>query len=171
MIEPEVGHHLFELVLGIDGAHQLLGGELIQDLPLRVVAPGLAVGIEVGADLLLVLLVEDGIELRPILVVGNEAVLLRLVANGAVCRIGTEKLGRRQIERRIARETAPKRGLRGSGRELALQPDLGSHGRDGVDLAGARSVGEPGEQMSRRLPAGEPRLLQGRWSGLELSMF
>jgi hypothetical protein len=167
VVEPEIGHHLFELVLGLDGAHQLLGHQLADQLLLRTVpllgGEGLQLGLEL-VPLRVVLPVLD-LEVPPLDVVGEDPSQLRLDEDGARRRIGLEDLVGGHIEGRQLAQVLQGLGVGEVRRELAVEPAVEPHPDDGVHLAGPGAEGEAVQQVSRRLPLGQPRLLPGHMDG------
>ena len=167
VVEPEVGHQLGELVLGIDRAHQLLPGGLGQQVALAVVAVGdgeadqvtadaLAVGVEPGAAV--------GQRLR-VEVARDHPRLARLAQDQRRRRVGLEGLIERQPQRREAPQAAVEVALGEVGGELARQPAVHPHRHHPVDVARARTVGEALEQVGGRLALAEPRLPPGPAQG------
>jgi hypothetical protein len=159
VVEPEVGHDLGELVLGLHGAPELLGHELAGQLALGAVALLLGPHHHGATALFLVLRV-----LR------NHAGPARLGPKHPRTRIGARDLGGGHLQGGQAVEPALELPVGQVGHKLALQPAVEPHLHDGLDLARPGAIGEAVEEMGRGLALGEPGLLPGhadRWLMLD----
>ena len=156
VVEPEVGHHLGELVLRLDGAVELLRRQLVEQLAHRAIpllgrpaqhrlAHLLAVGV-VGRFL------PDVSD-----IVGDDAGLLGLAQHLPHVRVGARDLPRRQLEGGEGVELGGEPRVGEVRRQLALEPAVEPHLDDAVDLAGAGSVGKSIEQVGRRFTLAKTR--------------